>query len=177
MPKARSDRTALYRLFDFNNTLLYLGIARDPEYRWKLHSDRQTWWHHVARKTVEWYPSREDALAAEARFTAKEMPLYDRAAKNAAESVQYDDTDDRARVTAWLLGELAVAQPGWEIGVGKAARACNTSRTSARHAMYAFMGEGGRLERGPQGRFIVAAVAENHARGSAARAEQIAKAA
>jgi predicted GIY-YIG superfamily endonuclease len=157
-PKGKSDRTALYRLFDADDTLLYLGIARDPEYRWKLHSDRQTWWHHVARKTVKWYSSREDALAAEARFTAKELPLYDRAAKDAAEVIQYDDAADRARVTEWLLRELSTAQPGWEIGVGKAARACNTSRTSARHAMYAFTGEGGRLERGPQGRFIVAAL-------------------
>lgn len=163
-----SDRTALYRLFDANGTLLYLGIARNPEYRWKLHSDRQTWWHHVSRKTVEWYPSREEAAAAEAKFTAMEAPLYDRAAKSADEVVLYDDTDDRARVTEWLLKELSTAQPGWQIGVGKAARACKTSRTSARHAMYAFTGKGGRLKNGPQGTFIVAPVDGDDAHGPAA---------
>lgn len=150
------QRTAVYRLFDASGRLLYLGIARNPEYRWALHSNRQTWWHLVAQKTVEWHPDRDSAKAAEARLTLIEKPLYDRATKKKSEVVHYDDAEDRARVTAWLLNELAISQPGWDIGVGCAARACNTSRTSARHAMYAFTRKGGRLKSGPQGRFIVA---------------------
>ncbi|MGW6531432.1 GIY-YIG nuclease family protein [Streptomyces venezuelae] len=151
-----SKQTALYRLFDENDRLLYLGIARDPESRWKLHSDRQTWWHLVARKTVEWYADRDAAKAAEKQLTAREMPLFDKANKKAAEAVEYDDSKERARVVAWVLDQVSVSQPNWEIGVGSAARACGTSRTSARHAMYTLTREGGPLRGGTQGRFIVA---------------------
>jgi hypothetical protein len=160
-----TERTALYRLYDETGQLLYLGIARDPEHRWKLHSDRQPWWHLVAKKTVEWHPDRATAEDAETRLSVIEKPLYDRARKAASEVVHYDDTEDKARVTAWVLKEIAASQPGWEIGVGRAARACGTSRTSARHAMFELGGDNGKsgpLRPGPQGRFIVAGADVSH---------------
>ncbi|WP_369211355.1 hypothetical protein [Streptomyces flavofungini] len=151
-----TERTALYRLHDVTGRLLYLGIARFPEHRWKQHSDSQTWWHLVAGKTVEWYADRDAAKAAEKQLTARERPLFDKANKKAAEAVEYDDSEERARVVAWVLDQVSASQPGWEIGVGSAARACGTSRTSARHAMYTLTREGGPLRSGRQGRFIVA---------------------
>jgi predicted GIY-YIG superfamily endonuclease len=33
-----TERTALYRLRDADGRLLYIGIAKDPERRWKHHS-------------------------------------------------------------------------------------------------------------------------------------------
>ena len=68
-------RTALYRLFDADSVLLYVGIAFDPEARWKGHT-KKPWWHLVAEKTVEWHDTRLLALEEEARVVETEKPLY-----------------------------------------------------------------------------------------------------
>lgn len=70
-----SRRTALYRLFDAQGVLLYVGIAFDPEARWKDHV-RKPWWPLVATKTVEWHETRLLALDAEADIVVSERPLY-----------------------------------------------------------------------------------------------------
>lgn len=68
-------RTALYRLFDADSMLLYVGIAFDPDARWKGHV-KKPWWHLVAEKTVEWHDTRLLALEEEARVVEREKPLY-----------------------------------------------------------------------------------------------------
>lgn len=149
-----ADRTAVYRLFDASDRLLYLGISDSPEFRWKAHSDKQTWWHLVTRKTIEWYPDRAAAKAAEVRLTAIENPLYDRAAKKQSQTVRYDNTADVERAKAWLLNEIAAYQPGWQIGTGEAARACNVARASVATALYELANDG-RLKGAGQGLFEV----------------------
>ncbi len=68
-------RTALYRLYDDADVLLYVGIAFDPEARWKEHV-RKPWWRDVARKAAEWHDPRLLALDAEAIAVEAERPLY-----------------------------------------------------------------------------------------------------
>lgn len=76
MSTPSAERTALYRLYDADGRLLYVGIAQDPEKRWSQHSrtKRATWWPLVARKTVEWFPNREAADAAETIAINNEKP-------------------------------------------------------------------------------------------------------
>lgn len=147
--------TALYRLYDAEGSLLYLGIAGIPEQRWKLHSDRQPWWHLVARKSVEWYPDRATASAAEGRLTAEEQPLYNRYKVKQREAVRYDNTDDLRRVIAWLGRRVEEMDSGSQIWTGDAAEACNVSRVTAATAMHRFTEEDGRLELLLHGRFAV----------------------
>jgi hypothetical protein len=71
-------RTALYRFYDENSTLLYVGITCAPTVRWKSHSTR-SWWPQVVRKDVEWHLSRETAEAEERRAIVWEKPRYNRA--------------------------------------------------------------------------------------------------
>jgi len=76
------ERTALYRLYDANETLLYVGIAKDPESRWKSHASHprtSNWWPLVSRKEVEWLQSREDADLAETKAIKIEQPVHNRA--------------------------------------------------------------------------------------------------
>jgi hypothetical protein len=68
-------RTALYRLYDADSALLYVGIAFDPEARMPGHK-RKPWWPLVASKTIEWHDTRLLALTAEARVVGTENPLY-----------------------------------------------------------------------------------------------------
>ncbi|MDL4812740.1 GIY-YIG nuclease family protein [Actinomadura opuntiae] len=71
-------RTALYRLYDANGLLLYVGIAYDPGARFYQHSREKPWWPEVARKTVTWLGDRETAERAEVTAVRGEAPKYNR---------------------------------------------------------------------------------------------------
>lgn len=70
--------TALYRFFDSEGRLLYVGISMDVQKRWKVHETERatTWWPRVDRRTVEWFDTRNEALAAEVTAIKKESPLH-----------------------------------------------------------------------------------------------------
>jgi excinuclease UvrABC nuclease subunit len=70
------SRTALYRLFDAAGQLLYVGIATSPRTRWYAHREEKRWWPQVARESVEWFPSRTDAKAAEKTAIRAEAPVF-----------------------------------------------------------------------------------------------------
>jgi excinuclease UvrABC nuclease subunit len=72
--------TAVYRHFDATGRLLYVGSTGDPEARWKQHQ-RQSGWVMaglVDSITVEWWPSRAEARAAERVAIRAENPVYNR---------------------------------------------------------------------------------------------------
>ncbi|MGW1171666.1 hypothetical protein [Streptomyces sp. NPDC002550] len=68
-------RTALYR-FIGSCGLLYVGIAVQPEPRWRRHRDEKPWWNQVLAKTVGWYEDRYEAEIAEYLAILHERPLY-----------------------------------------------------------------------------------------------------
>jgi hypothetical protein len=150
-----TERTALYRLYDSEDRLLYLGIAAIPEQRWKLHSDRQPWWHLVARKSVEWHPDRATAKAAEAQLTSEEQPRYNRFKVKQGEAIRYDNTNDLRRVAEWLSRRVEETESTSQLWTGDVAEACNVSRVTAASAMHRFAEEDGRLEFVLHGRFVV----------------------
>jgi predicted GIY-YIG superfamily endonuclease len=75
MPK-HPGRTALYRLFDANDQLLYVGVARNPDVRWATHSQSKPWWSSVERRAVEWHDDRASAERAELAAIRMEKPLH-----------------------------------------------------------------------------------------------------
>lgn len=75
---ARQRGTALYRLYDAEGALLYVGVTDDLPTRMRIHSEKY-WWSEVARKTVAWYDDRDDAEQAETLAIAAEKPRYNRA--------------------------------------------------------------------------------------------------
>lgn len=72
------ERTCVYRLYDANDVLLYVGITTDTAVRWQAHSTSK-WWPNVARKDVTWYAKRTDAEAAEIAAIKAERPAHNRA--------------------------------------------------------------------------------------------------
>ncbi len=91
-------RTALYRLFDAEGVLLYIGIARNPDERMKYHIAFKRWWSEVARTDLEWFGDRAAALAAEAVAIREECPRY---------NIQVTGEDGVIRIRK-VLPELAV---------------------------------------------------------------------
>jgi predicted GIY-YIG superfamily endonuclease len=70
------SETTLYRLFDQGGELLYVGISGRWVRRLASHAARQGWWDDVASVTRQPFPSRSEALEAEATAIRQERPRY-----------------------------------------------------------------------------------------------------
>ena len=68
--------TALYRHFGEGDALLYVGISLSPVARLSKHADASHWSRQITRVSIEWFPSRSAALAAEARAILDENPAH-----------------------------------------------------------------------------------------------------
>lgn len=69
------ERTALYRYWDADGNLLYVGITNNPTVRHYQHVSKP-WRSSAVRRDIEWYETRGEALAAEARAIRAESPLH-----------------------------------------------------------------------------------------------------
>lgn len=79
--------TSVYRLYDADDRLLYVGLANRPAERWGTHAG-QPWWPLVVRKEITRYPTREEALRVEAAAIIGEDPLHNQFIPNPDGSVR-----------------------------------------------------------------------------------------
>jgi predicted GIY-YIG superfamily endonuclease len=77
MQELNKSPSALYRLYDSEDRLMYLGITMNPKRRFQQHGADKFWWHLVVRHEIEWHANR--VLAAEAEHAAilSEKPVHD----------------------------------------------------------------------------------------------------
>lgn len=68
--------TALYRIYDQSDLLLYVGITHNPGIRFGSHAEKKQWWGDVARVQIEWHASRGAAEAAEVVAILAEQPKW-----------------------------------------------------------------------------------------------------
>ncbi len=68
--------TGLYRVYDVESRLLYVGITNHLMRRTSQHEESKPWWWQVRRMEVEWFPTREAALYAEERAIKRERPRH-----------------------------------------------------------------------------------------------------
>lgn len=71
-----TEPTTLYRLYNDNDRLLYVGIARNWARRAVQHSEQKSWWPEVARTALETHPTRDAALDAEREAIKTEHPIH-----------------------------------------------------------------------------------------------------
>lgn len=74
-----STSATLYRLFDEDGVLLYVGCSTRPFARFVQHASHgrtTNWWHEVASVTFEHFDARRPALAAEKVAIEQEAPRY-----------------------------------------------------------------------------------------------------
>ena len=68
--------TALYRYFDAEGRLLYVGITIMPMSRQKDHKAGSAWYPDFSYQTVEKYRTRADAMKAEREAIKSEKPMH-----------------------------------------------------------------------------------------------------
>lgn len=67
---------SLYRFYDAEDTLLYVGITEAGAMRWNQHRKSKHWWPEVVSSTVEHFTTRAEALEAERQAIIAEQPLH-----------------------------------------------------------------------------------------------------
>jgi hypothetical protein len=66
----------VYRLFNADGELLYVGMTCDVEQRFTYHRAVKPWWPDVANQTFEQFPDRESAEQAEVAAIRSEVPRH-----------------------------------------------------------------------------------------------------
>jgi hypothetical protein len=74
-------RTELYRHYDADGNLLYIGISLSTAHRLGQHRLTSKWSHRVVTITIERFATRDEALAAELRAIQAEGPLFNKIGK------------------------------------------------------------------------------------------------
>lgn len=75
-----TDTAYLYRFFDSNNDLLYVGITNDPVERFEWHAKNSMWWNYSTRREIEEKTSRRQAFRDETKAIKAERPIFNKVA-------------------------------------------------------------------------------------------------
>lgn len=70
-------KACVYRVFDEDGALLYVGSTYSFELRKRSHQDKN-WYDRAVKWDVDWYPSRQQATDAEYLTIHNENPVYNR---------------------------------------------------------------------------------------------------
>lgn len=68
----------VYRAWDEDGTLLYIGSTINPPQRMRAHATGTQWWHRVARVTFEEYETESEVRKAESAAIWNEPTIYNR---------------------------------------------------------------------------------------------------
>lgn len=68
--------TFLYRLYNTDNQVIYVGVTANVGMRLGQHEYTKTWWGDVARVEVDTFAARPDALAAERAAIVTLSPVH-----------------------------------------------------------------------------------------------------
>lgn len=74
-----TEKTSLYRHFNADGELLYVGISLNHLIRLYQHSNASPWFDEISNISVEHFPSREEAVQAELTAIKKEKPKHNKA--------------------------------------------------------------------------------------------------
>lgn len=96
-----SRRCALYRHFDANGVLLYIGISDTPVSRGKDHAKYSRWVQYAARIEAVWLDSREEAERAERDAIVREKPIF---------NIEHATGDQRERVAGYVSARTLVTR-------------------------------------------------------------------
>lgn len=111
----------LYRHFDKDGALLYVGVSLNAVQRLSQHRDASHWFAEIASVTVTWFVDRTEALAAERAAITAENPrhnLYRPTVKEVAKTKADDSRQDLVRRLVQFNPLYTPADAGAALGVG-----------------------------------------------------------
>lgn len=128
----------VYRLWDENGELLYVGISKTLVNRLTQHDESQPWASEVATVTAKRYPNRDKARAAEIEAIQTENPRYnirDRAkpvdwGMRATELWSQMDAGERTESIALAERFLANWPEGWDSPSDRSVRTAMIAATA-----------------------------------------------
>lgn len=99
--------TCLYRIYDGDDLLLYIGISHTALYRLETHFADKSWAGEVRRVDVEWHETREAASAAEVAAIKAERPLHNVLHNGGKCRHEWLDITDKPKTRTRSLWDLA----------------------------------------------------------------------
>lgn len=75
-PLAPPGSCSLYRFYDSQGDLLYVGVAWNPGRRWEHHRRTAAWWREATRAVVAVYDCQASALSAERAWIRNAQPRF-----------------------------------------------------------------------------------------------------
>lgn len=75
---ASDEKTGLYRQFDADGVLLYVGASVAPTSRFACHRSVSGWYQQVVRIEIQWFPTYMEAIEAERIAIQDENPKFNR---------------------------------------------------------------------------------------------------
>lgn len=107
-------QTELYRFFDADDVLLYVGISTNAAIRSCGHRSQSSWYDQAVKMTIERCGTREAALEAEMRAIVTENPLHNKAGvpnpPSRARKI-YTLKRDGVLINSVVLGEIIGVRP------------------------------------------------------------------
>ena len=92
-----SVKTTLYRHFNANGKLLYVGISLSALQRLSQHADHSDWYNKISRVEMEHFSDRPSAMAAEKKAVISEGPLYNIHHKKKPNKTRYQEYAEQSR--------------------------------------------------------------------------------
>lgn len=120
-------KTWVYRHSNEAGELLYVGVSNDPMMRTRTHEKGTDWFDEVKRIDVESFPTREEALEAEAHAIIALNPRYNRSVVVNGRVIRVHFFDQLRQdylairpAVLELVGRLGVKPAAKEIGLSEA---------------------------------------------------------
>ena len=113
----------LYRHFDANNNLLYIGVSSRISQRIKEHSIHSSWWQNVSKITLEHFEIRKEVLEAERNAIIAEQPKHNIIHKNGKikdvkKTIEYSDYRGRFLTARLVEIPIMLSVTKWSIQLG-----------------------------------------------------------
>jgi len=89
-------KTCLYRAFDKEKKLLYVGISLNWNTRLKQHAKDSLWFVDVSEISIQWFETRDKALSAEKDAIKREKPEYNVAHNSSGSSLLSCNQDEES---------------------------------------------------------------------------------
>lgn len=93
--------TAVYRIFDGDDNLLYVGASERSLARVQEHASEKGWFSDVNRVSIERFETREEALSAEKRAIETERPRHNVQHNPFVSAVRHYEVDATCSNCGW----------------------------------------------------------------------------